>query len=120
MRCQLSREFRFEAAHQLPKVPETHKCYRMHGHGYLITVVVEGEVDDDLGWLMDFAAIDGVVNPVIAELDHRVLNDLPGLANPTSEILAAWMWQRVAPGLPLMVELVVSETPSSRCTYRGE
>ena len=120
MRCELSREYGFEAAHSLPRVPQTHKCHRMHGHGYRITVVVAGEVDPELGWLMDFADIDREVDPLMAELDHRVLNEIPGLDNPTSEVLAAWLWQRLAPRLPLLRELVVAETPRTRCVYRGE
>jgi 6-pyruvoyltetrahydropterin/6-carboxytetrahydropterin synthase len=120
MRCDLSREYRFEAAHALPSLPATHKCSRVHGHGYRLRVTVRGEVDPELGWVMDFAAIDEQVAPVIEEIDHRLLNEVPGLSNPTSEVLAAWLWSRIRPGLPLMVEIVVSETPRSRCVYRGE
>ena len=120
MRCQLTRDYRFEAAHSLPHVPPEHKCRRIHGHSYRIEVVIEGDVDPELGWVMDFAEIDRWVTPVIKQLDHRYLNDLSGLANPTSEVLAGWIWQHLAPKLPLMVELSVSETPSSRCTYRGQ
>lgn len=120
MRCQLLREYHFEAAHSLPRVPETHQCRRIHGHSYRVTVTIQGEVDPDMGWLMDFADIDRHVDVLIAELDHRLLNDIPGLANPTCENLAGWLWQRLKPGLPVLVELVVSETPTSRCVVRGE
>jgi 6-pyruvoyltetrahydropterin/6-carboxytetrahydropterin synthase len=120
MRCQLVREYDFEAAHRLPNVAASHKCSRLHGHSYRISITVAGEIDPQMGWLMDFAEIDGVVDPLIAQLDHRFLNEVPGLENPTSEILAAWMWRTLAPQLPRMVELVVSETPTSRCVYRGE
>ncbi|WP_428265532.1 6-carboxytetrahydropterin synthase QueD [Haliangium sp.] len=119
MRCELSRDYRFEAAHRLPRVPATHKCSRVHGHSYHISVTVAGEVDPDMGWVLDFADVDKVVTPVIESLDHQLLNELPGLENPTSEILAGWMWGRIAPGLPGLVEIMVSETPSSRCIYRG-
>jgi 6-pyruvoyltetrahydropterin/6-carboxytetrahydropterin synthase len=120
MRCRLSREYRFEAAHSLPNVPEDHKCRRIHGHSYHIDIVIEGEVDAEMGWVMDFADMDRVVSPIIARLDHRYLNELPGLSNPTSELLAGWLWREIVPGLPLLVELTVSETPASRCSYRGE
>ncbi len=120
MRCKLVRDYRFEAAHQLPKVPETHKCSRMHGHSYRVSVTIEGDIDPELGWLMDFAEIDERVDPIIKQVDHYTLNDLPGLQNPTSEILARWLWRKIKPGLPIMVELGVSETPDSRCVYRGE
>ena len=118
MKTRLERDFRFEAAHRLPMVPPGHKCARMHGHSYAVTVAMEGELDGT-GWLMDFAEIDDRVMPIIREIDHQVLNEIEGLGNPTSEILAAWLWQRIAPVLPGLVELTVAETPTSRCTVRG-
>ena len=118
MRCRLTRDYRFEAAHFLPRVPEEHKCRRMHGHSYAVRVTIEDEIDPQLGWLMDFAAVDAVVEPVIAEIDHRVLNEIPGLDNPTSELLAVWLWQRLIGRLPLS-EVEVAETVDSRCVVRG-
>ena len=119
MLTRLERDYRFEAAHRLPMVPPGHKCARMHGHSYAVTVAIAGELDGPTGWLMDFAEIDERVLPIIRELDHRVLNEIEGLANPTSELLAAWLWQRVAAAVPGLVELTVAETPTSRCTVRG-
>lgn len=119
MHCRLERDYRFEAAHSLPRVPPEHKCARIHGHSYRVQIAVEGDIDPELGWLIDFAAIDAVVAPIIGELDHRNLNDLEGLENPTSEHLAGFLWARIAPNLPVLVEITVSETPSSRCVYRG-
>ena len=118
MRCRLTRDYRFEAAHFLPRVPEGHKCRRMHGHSYQLRVTLEAEVDPDLGWVMDFADIDRVVDPVVAELDHRVLNEVAGLENPTSEVLAIWLWRALASRLPLF-EVEVAETADSRCSVRG-
>jgi 6-pyruvoyltetrahydropterin/6-carboxytetrahydropterin synthase len=120
MRTRLERSYRFEAAHFLPKVPEGHKCARMHGHSYAITVVVEGDIDPERGWLVDFAEIDEHVNPLVRQLDHRVLNEIEGLGNPTSELLAVWLWKALRPGLPVLVEVQVAETTTSRCIYRGE
>lgn len=117
MRCRLSRDFRFEAAHFLPRVPEHHKCRRMHGHSYQVRVTLEGEIDPALGWLVDFADVDAVVDPVLARLDHRVLNEIEGLENPTSEVLALWLWRAIAGKLPL-VEVEVAETVDSRCSVR--
>ena len=119
MRSRLERSYRFEAAHFLPKVPPGHKCARMHGHSYNIAIVIEGEVDPERGWVMDFAEIDTHVTPLVHMLDHQTLNEVDGLANPTSELLAVWMWQRLAPRLPGLVEIMVSETATSRCVYRG-
>lgn len=120
MRVELVKTFRFEAAHRLPFVPADHKCFRMHGHSYGIEVMVEGEVDPKLGWLVDFGEIAARVEPVLKqELDHRVLNDIPGLENPTAEILAQWLWQRLTPLVPYLAAITIHETCASRCTYRG-
>jgi len=118
VRTRLERSYRFEAAHFLPKVPPGHKCARVHGHSYEIGVAIEGDVDAERGWLVDFAEIDERALPIVRELDHKLLNEIGGLANPTSELLAAWLWARLAPALPV-VEISVSETPTSRCVYRG-
>jgi 6-pyruvoyltetrahydropterin/6-carboxytetrahydropterin synthase len=91
----------------------------MHGHSYQIDVIVEGELDAELGWLLDFGDLVAKVSPLITTLDHHVLNEIDGLLNPTSELLAVWMWDHLKPVLPQLVELQVAETPSSRCVYRG-
>ena len=119
MRTRLERSYRFEAAHFLPKVPPGHKCARMHGHSYLVEIAIEGEVDPERGWLMDFAEIDEHASPLVRMLDHQVLNEIAGLDNPTSEYLAKWWWGKLIPTLPALVEVVISETPTSRCIYRG-
>lgn len=119
MPMRLERSYRFEAAHFLPKVPPGHKCARMHGHSYLVEIAIEGDIDAERGWVMDFAEIDEHVAPLVRRLDHQVLNEVDGLANPTSELLAAWLWTQLAPGLPGLVQVVVSETPTSRCIYAG-
>lgn len=118
MRTRLERSYKFESAHFLPKVPAGHKCARMHGHSYVVTLAVEGEIDPELGWLLDFAAIDEHANPVIKQLDHQTLNEIDGLANPTCELLAVWLWQRLA-GLSGLSEVIVQETLTARCVYRG-
>ncbi len=121
MRVELVKEFRFESAHRLPMVPPDHKCFRMHGHSYRVEVGVAGEVDPTLGWLVDFGAIAAVVEPMIkTQLDHRTLNDIPGLENPTSEVLCAWLWQRLLPIVPHLAAITVHETCTARCTYRGD
>lgn len=119
MRCAIERDYEFEAAHRLPEVPPEHKCYRVHGHSYKLVVRIEGEVDAATGWVMDFADIDERVGPLVAELDHRHLNDIPGLENPTCEILAGWLWERLAPALPGLFEIEIAETRDARCIYRG-
>ncbi len=119
MNITLTKTFHFEAAHTLPRVPSGHQCARMHGHSYKVEVSVTGPVDAESGWLMDHAGISEVVKPIIARLDHRYLNEIPGLENPTFEQLAFWLWNEIKPQLPLISEIAVHETPTSRCVYRG-
>jgi 6-pyruvoyltetrahydropterin/6-carboxytetrahydropterin synthase len=120
MRVELTKEFSFEAAHRLPMVPADHKCARMHGHSFRVEVVVAGPIDARMGWLVDYASITEIVEPLIRhELDHRTLNDVRGLENPTSELLCVWLWERLAPRLPGLASLTVAETCTARCTYRG-
>src|SRR5258705_4899638 len=120
MRVELTRDYTFEAAHRLPLLPPEHKCYRMHGHSFRVGITVAGEIDPAMGWLVDYADITAKVEPVLMrELDHRALNDVPGLENPTSEMLCLWLWRRFAPELPGLAAITVHETCAARCTYRG-
>lgn len=98
-RVRISATYSFEAAHRLPFVPDGHKCKRLHGHNYRIDVSVEGGLDER-GFVVDYAELDGVVQPIIEELDHCYLNDVPGLENPTSEFLALWLRNRIVASLP--------------------
>ena len=113
------KDFRFEAAHFLPQVPEGHKCRRIHGHSFRGEVAVRGPVDPKVGWVVDFADLKRAVDPLIKELDHYLLNDIAGLDNPTSEILAIWIWKRLAPVVANLHRITIEETCTSRCHYYG-
>jgi 6-pyruvoyltetrahydropterin/6-carboxytetrahydropterin synthase len=113
------KEFTFEAAHLLPHVPPDHKCRRLHGHSFRVRITVSGEPDRELGWIVDFADITEAFSPLLHRLDHHYLNEIEGLENPTSEVLARWIWDRLSPGLPLLSRVEVSETCTSGCTYTG-
>lgn len=117
---EIFKEFTFEAAHRLPNVPEGHKCGRLHGHSYRVTLHVSGPVDEDLGWTIDFAEIKRAFKPIYERLDHHLLNEIDGLENPTCENLAKWIWKMLKPDLPLLSKVVTSETCTSGCVYRGE
>ena len=90
----IGRTYHFEAAHHLPNVPDGHKCKNLHGHNYRVEVVVRGGLDDR-GFVRDFAELDAQLAPLLAVVDHRLLNDIKGLENPTAEIIAAWFLQRL-------------------------
>ena len=117
---QIYKEFVFEAAHRLPNVPAGHKCARLHGHSWKGTIYVSGALDPELGWVMDYAEIKRVFAPVYEQLDHNYLNDIAGLENPTSEVLAQWIWRQLKPDLPALSRVVINETCTSGCIYQGE
>jgi len=116
---EIFREFTFEAAHRLPNVPAGHKCARLHGHSFRVTVHVAGPLDPRLGWVADFAELSAAFEPLRESLDHRYLNEIAGLENPTSEVLARWIWDRLQPRLPGLSGITVRETCTSGCVYRG-
>jgi len=117
---EIYKDFTFEAAHRLPNVPEGHKCARLHGHSFNVRVYVEGPVGSTTGWVMDFGDIKSAFKPILDRLDHYYLNDIPGLENPTSEILAGWIWKELKPVLPLLSKILVSETCTSGCVFSGD
>lgn len=116
---EIEKDFTFEAAHLLPNVPDGHKCARLHGHSFGVTVAVAGEIGADTGWVVDFADLTTAWAPLQNQLDHRYLNDIAGLENPTSEVLSVWIWDRLENELPGLSKITVQETCTSRCTYRG-
>jgi 6-pyruvoyltetrahydropterin/6-carboxytetrahydropterin synthase len=120
MTVEIFKEFTFEAAHRLPNVPPGHKCARLHGHSFSVSVHVVGPVGDETGWVRDFADLACAMQPVLHQLDHNYLNEIEGLENPTSEILARWIWHRVHPAMADLSHVVVRETCTSGCVYRGE
>lgn len=112
--------FHIEAAHRLPNLPASHKCSRLHGHSFRVEIHISGEPGAESGWVMDFADLKVAFAPVFEALDHRYLNEVPGLENPTSEIVARWIWQRLKPALPTLSKVVIAETCTSGCIYRGD
>ena len=117
---EIYKEFTFESAHWLPNVPHGHKCARLHGHSHWVKITVEGPVGSDTGWVQDFADIKCAFQPLQECLDHNCLNEIPGLQNPTSEMLGKWIWDRLLPLLPILASVEVKETTTSGCVYRGE
>jgi 6-pyruvoyltetrahydropterin/6-carboxytetrahydropterin synthase len=118
--AEIHKAFRFEAAHQLRNVPADHKCARLHGHSFVAEIHVRGEIGEESGWVMDFAEIAAAWEPLSEQLDHRYLNDIPGLeTSPTSENLAVWIWEQISPALPGLSRVVVRETCTSGCVYTG-
>jgi 6-pyruvoyltetrahydropterin/6-carboxytetrahydropterin synthase len=115
----ITQAFTFEAAHRLPKVPATHRCSRMHGHSYRVELRLEGPVDPESGFVIDFFEVEHVFKPLLEQLDHYCLNEIEGLSNPTAENIAVWIWERVKPLLPQTVAVVVFETAHCWAEYNG-
>ena len=113
------KKFTFDSAHFLPNVPDGHKCKEMHGHTYQLTVFFEGELEKHLDWVIDFADIKKTVNPVVKSIDHKLLNDIKGLENPTCEVIAVWLWNKIKPELPTLTKIQLDETPTSGVIYEG-
>jgi 6-pyruvoyltetrahydropterin/6-carboxytetrahydropterin synthase len=119
MRVRLTKSFHFEAAHDLPTFPPDHKCRRLHGHSFRFDVIVEGDVDPAQGYRIDYGDIKEAAEPLVKRLDHFYLNEIEGLSNPTSEHIAKWIWDRLKPVLPQLSAILVYETCTSSCEYRG-
>jgi 6-pyruvoyltetrahydropterin/6-carboxytetrahydropterin synthase len=112
--------FSFDAAHRLPQVPTTHKCSQLHGHTFQVEIHVSDALDPEKQWVIDFADIKAICAPVIERLDHTYLNDIEGLENPTSEMIASWIWNQIKPKLPILSKVVVQESPHSGAVYTGD
>lgn len=117
---EIFKQFTFDSAHFLPNVPDGHKCKEIHGHTYHLTVYIEGRPDAELGWVIDFAEIKRVIDPLVKSVDHKLLNNIPGMENPTCELIAVWLWNKIKPELPQLSRIQLNETPTSGVVYAGE
>ncbi|GAB1449382.1 6-carboxytetrahydropterin synthase QueD [Bacteroidota bacterium] len=116
---QIFKQFTFDSAHFLPNVPDGHKCKEIHGHTYRVVFYFEGELKPELGWVMDFGDLKQVLEPTIKRIDHKLMNTIPGLENPTCERIAIWLWEQVKPSLPMLCKVELHETPTSGAVYEG-
>ena len=115
----ITQAFTFEAAHRLPLVPETHRCHRMHGHSYRVDLCLEGPINQDTGFVVDFFDVEAAFGPLLERLDLHCLNEIAGLENPTAENIAVWIWDRVKPLLPQIASVKVYETQLCWAEYEG-
>ena len=114
--AEISKKFRFEAAHRLPFVEQGHKCGRLHGHSFYATVCVRGHVNQNTGWFLDFSEISKAFAPLLEKLDHNYLNEVKGLENPTSENIALWIIENMKFNNANVHYVTVEETCTSSCT----
>lgn len=113
----LKHQFRIESARFLPRLPEGHPCKQMHGHSFLITLDLEASsLHPELEWLVDFNQVSETVKPVLSKLDHKLLNEVPGLENPTSENICLYLFRQLKPSLMNLKKVSIKETPDTECS----
>lgn len=117
MKFELRQQFQIESARFLPHLPEGHPCRRMHGHSFKIILTLQGDLNPKIGWVRDYHEIEMTMKPLLQQLDHRVLNEVPGLENPTSELLAVWIYERAKKQISELVRVSVQETTNTECSY---
>lgn len=100
MITEITRRYELIAGHYLPNVPENHKCKRPHGHNYELEVSIQGPLDPELAWVMDYWDLDIIIEPILSKLDHQMLNELAGLENPTAEVIANWFFDKLQTRVP--------------------
>ncbi len=118
MTVRITKAFAFDAAHRLPHVPAGHKCGRLHGHSYRVILGLEGPLDPRQGWVQDYGEVKTAFRPLLERFDHHHLNEIPGLENPTAEMLAVYIYRELKPVLPLLTDVTVCESPTSEAIYR--
>lgn len=118
MTFELRQSFQFESARFLPNLPPQHPCSRMHGHSFKLTLIWQGALDPQIGWVRDYHEVKQQTQTTILDLlDHRVLNEIPGLDNPTSELLAVYIFNQIKTWLPELTQVIIKETPDTECRY---
>ena len=117
MKFELKSQFQIESARFLPNLPGSHPCSRMHGHSFVLILTFHGAIKPELGWVRDYHEISESLKPLLSQLDHRILNEVPGLENPTSELLALWLFERAQKLLPELIRVTVRETPTTECSF---
>lgn len=114
------KSFTFDSAHRLTKVPADHKCATMHGHTYILIVFVTGE-PGSAGMIIDYADLARAVEPIVRQVDHKTLNEIHGLENPTTEVLAPWLGRQISAALPeCRIHIELKESSTTGCTWNPE
>lgn len=113
----VTKQFWFSAAHQLEYLPETHKCHRLHGHNYGVTILCRGDLEPSRSWVVDYAEISGAVEPSIQKLDHTNLNETLGISQTTAENVAFWFYRELMQKLPTLYSVHIQETPGTNVIY---
>lgn len=114
---EIKKSFSIESARFLPNLPPSHPCSRTHGHSFKITLRLHGAINDKIGWLVDYNDIAKSAAPILKQIDHTLLNDVPGLKNPTTENITVWFYEKLKKSLPELVQVTIQETSDTECSY---
>ncbi len=114
---EFSQQFILHSAHFLPHVPEGHKCGRLHGHNFKIIFKWEGNPATEL---QEYEHLFEQFQPLYDRLHRRLLNEIEGLENPTSENLSSWLWEKLKTAIPSLTSVTVYETDSVGSLYSGK
>lgn len=117
MKLELKQHFQIESARSLPKLPHSHPCAHVHGHSFKIIITLLGDINPNLGWVRDYHEVTAHMAPLLKQLDHQLLNNVPGLENPTSEHLAIWIYERASKIIPELIQVTIQETPTTECSF---
>lgn len=118
---ELSKQFRFDAAHTLQRSIETESSRRIHGHSYRAEIAVRGQADAATGMLVDLGLLERTLEEAREALDHRFLDEIDDLGPATMENLAAWIWRKLQPVCPGLHRVTVHrDSYGDACTYYGE
>ena len=115
------RTYAIHSARYIPTLDLNHPCSKMHGHTFKILIELDGPINDKTGIVMDFYDLDIIVNDKITKkIDHKVLNDIKGLENPSSEYLSIWIWNQLINSIPILSQITVSEDLGTGIKYSGK
>ena len=115
------RTYTVHSARFIPTLDSNHPCSKMHGHTFKIIIELDGPINKDTGFVMDFYDLDVIVNEkIIKKIDHKVLNEIDGLDNPSSEFLSIWIWNKLITSIPILSEITVSEELGTGIKYSGK
>lgn len=121
MNFRLKHQFRLESARFLPKLPQGHPCRQVHGHSFLVTLHLKSQdLHPELEWMIDFNDLKKLADPLMKSLDHKLLNEVPGLTNPTSENLAEFIFKKLKPTVAFLERVSIQETPETECSYGAD
>ena len=113
-------QYRIESARRLSHLPPSHPCSRVHGHSFIITLTLFGPWNEELAWMYDYHDLEQKIRPILNTLDHRYLNDVPGLEKPTSEALCVYLFNKIKALVPELQKVTIAETPTTECSYSGD